>query len=341
MCRSTYDEVVENGFRIESEQLGNRVFRPSKVYKTCEEAASDVERPVYDFVIVGTKAIPDAETHDDAVAAMIAPVVTEGVTAIVLIQNGFDIEGPFLRRYPSNAVISAVTIAAAVQKAPGVVLHNRWHRITFGYVPPGIFPAPNPQSTNLTSEEKADLAKYADSTRETNAKIDRLVDLLKAAGVPDAEQHDPFHMQLVRWHKAALNAAFNPTSALTGGCSNRQMTADPVLLEHCSGVMQEYFDAGEKIFGVSFPPEGMATIERIMESTKRNITDSKPSMWYDWFHNRPMELEVILHNPIKYAEKAGSPLKRSATMYGLLRMAYKNKLIALKNDEANKVDSKI
>lgn len=151
--------------------------------------------------------------------------------------------------------------------------------------------------------------------------INSLVKRLKESGVPDAEDYDPFKIQLVRWHKAGLNAAFNPTSALTGGCSNRQMTDDPILVKHCRGVMQEFFDAGEKIFGVPFPPEGMATIDAIIASTKRNTTDSKPSMWYDWSEKRPMEIEAILGNPIRHAEKVGTQLPRTETMYGLLLKA--------------------
>ncbi|KAK8136572.1 hypothetical protein PG984_004512 [Apiospora sp. TS-2023a] len=83
------------------------------------------------------------------------------------------------------------------------------------------------------------------------------------------------------------------------------------------GVMQEIWDAAPKVLGQSLPDD-LGTPERIIKSTERNA-GAKPSMLLDWEAGRPMELEVILGNPIRIAKEAGVDMPRLQSIYALLR----------------------
>ncbi|KAJ4293962.1 hypothetical protein N0V88_005476 [Collariella sp. IMI 366227] len=93
--------------------------------------------------------------------------------------------------------------------------------------------------------------------------------------IRDVELTDELGLQLVRWHKLCINAAFNPSSILSGGRGNADMVLDPELRIHLSGVMREIWEAAPRILGGRGFPGYMASPERILKSTERN-TGSRP-----------------------------------------------------------------
>jgi ketopantoate reductase len=123
----------------------------------------------------------------------------------------------------------------------------------------------------------------------------------------------------VRWHKIAINASMNPSAVLTSGCGNAEMSLDPELRIHLKGVMEEVLETAPKILGRPFPKK-LATADAILKSTERN-TSGKPSMLLDWERGNPMELEVILGNPVRIARRKGLEMPRLQSLYALLRMA--------------------
>lgn len=48
-------------------------------------------------------------------------------------------------------------------------------------------------------------------------------------------------------------------------------------------------------------------------------------MWYDWVGGKPLELEVILGNVVREAERVGMEIPRVQSMYALLCMAQKRR----------------
>ena len=89
------------------------------------------------------------------------------------------------------------------------------------------------------------------------------------------------------------------------------------MRRHILGVMNEIRDAAPKVLGKTFSDD-LATPEKIIRSTERN-TGAKPSMLLDWEAGRPMELEVILGNPVRIARKAGVEMPRLQSLYALLK----------------------
>lgn len=76
----------------------------------------------FDYVVCCTKGIPEdpPRPYD-----LIAPAVTPGRTAIVLIQNGINIEPPFFERFPANVILSGVSRFEAYETSLGIVKQNQ------------------------------------------------------------------------------------------------------------------------------------------------------------------------------------------------------------------------
>lgn len=300
ICRSNYQAVKTNGFSITSPRYGSYTFVPQHTFANSAEAVSANIK--WDYIVVSTKALPDVS--DDSV---ILQGLVEKNTAIVLIQNGLGVEDPYARRFPDAILLSAVTIVSAVQTSHGNIKHNRWTRISIG---PYLFSRPG--STSTAAEKIA---------VESNKKF---VSLLQAGGIKDAEAYSASKLQMVRWHKIAINASMNPSAVLSGGSTNNAMSKDEELARHLKGVMEEVLFTASRVLGTP-PPNEFATSEAILKSTQRNTSGSKPSMLLDWEQGKRMELEVILGNPIRIAREKGLEMPRTQSLYALLRMAQENR----------------
>lgn len=226
----------------------------------------------------------------------------------MLIQNGVGIEAPHRQRFPKNPLVSVTTIVSAEQIRHGVVRQNRWTRTSLGPYSDGV--------GGRTAEAK-DLAQRG------QACTDELGELLtNYGGIEDVERYDEVGMQQVRWHKTSINAAMNPTSVLSGGRGHSSIT-DPDLRVHLKACMDEVWEAAERVLGAPFPEKlQAASPERILKSIEQN-SGGRPSMLMDWEAGRPMEIEVILGNPVRIAKESGYEMRRLQTMYALLKSAQK------------------
>ncbi|ORY69280.1 ketopantoate reductase PanE/ApbA-domain-containing protein [Leucosporidium creatinivorum] len=300
-CRSNYSAVLSSGLQLDTHSFGSYHFAPHAVYPSIS-AAAQAPHP-FDYVVVATKALPDVSDDSE----MIAPVVQGNKeTAIVLIQNGVGVEQPHRQRFPNNPVLSAVTVVSAQQTSPGSVKQNRWTRISVG---------PFLQGGIGEEEKESELKQRSEKANR------RFVELLKEGGIADAEEYDEKGLQLVRWHKLAINSSMNPSSVLSGSTGNSRMSLDPELRLHLAGCMNEIFQTAPKVLGRPWP-EKLAKVDadKILKSSERN-SEGLPSMLVDWQAGRPMELEVILGNPIRIARAKGIEMPRLQSLYALLKMA--------------------
>jgi 2-dehydropantoate 2-reductase len=301
ICRSNYSAVHSNGFSISSPKYGSYTFTPHHTFANPRQAIDSNIK--WDYIVVSTKALPDVSDDSEILEGL----VSQG-TAIVLVQNGLGIEEPYLKRFPSAIVLSGVTIVSAAQTSPGVIKHNRWTRISVGPYLPG--------STSSTGNNEKE--------REAIESNSRFVQLLKDGEIQDAEEYSHSKLQMVRWHKIAINASMNPSAVLSNGTTNNAMAMDPELYIHLKGVMDEVLSTAPKVLGTPLPKE-FATSEAILKSTRKNTSGSKPSMLLDWENGKQMELEVILGNPIRIAREKGLEMPRLQTLYALLRKAQENR----------------
>ncbi|KAI8918003.1 ketopantoate reductase PanE/ApbA C terminal-domain-containing protein [Entophlyctis helioformis] len=320
VCRSNYKAVAAHGFKLQSPTFGSWTWTPYRVFASNEEAAQS--GIAFSLIVVATKALPDIRDDSADLAPIVASVDASSggrtpraaAPAIVLIQNGFGVEWPYRSRFPSLPILSAVTVVSCQQTEPGTIIHNRWTRISTG-----VYLGSAPSAAAPASASPSPTVSDTDLALASQTALDLFTSRLHAGGIKDAESMSPTELQLVRWHKLAINASFNPSSILAGGIGNADMVADPLLETHIRGCMSEILSAGPRIFGVPFPSH-LASMDTIIASTKRN-TGAKPSMLVDWEAGRPLELEVIVGNPLRLAKEHGVEMPRLQTVYALLKSA--------------------
>ena len=296
ICRSNFEAVSSRGFTLSSPKFGTWVWIPHWTFSSRQDAAGSGIK--WDFIVVSTKALPEVADESEVLVGL----VTERHTTIVLVQNGLGIEEPYTTRFPSAVILSAVTVISAAQTAPGVIQHHRWTRIGIGpYFHEG--PSPGVQDERIASEQ-----------------CNIFVDLLSRGGIKDAEQYTHSKLQMLRWHKIAINASMSPASVLSGGCYSRELVMDDELRIHIKAILDEVLSTAPKVLGFPFPKE-FATADQLLASFARNASDAKSSMLLDWEQGKTMELEVILGSPIRIARRHGLEMPRLQSVYGLIRMA--------------------
>ena len=334
ICRSNYQAVHANGFAISSPKYGSYTFTPRHTFASPRQAASS--GIAWDYIVVATKALPDLGDDSDVLAGLVG----EGTdAAIVLVQNGLGVEEPYARRFPGATILSAVTVVSAVQTEPGVIKHNRWTRISIGPYLPDNDSSGSGSGSSIDTAGALDAGKRKRSARaiEQNRMF---VQLLRDGGVGDAEEYSHSKLQMVRWHKIAINAAMNPSAVLSSGSTNRAMSSDAEMYRHLKGVMEEVLATAPKVLGTPLPDD-LATPEQILKSTMRNTSGSKPSMLLDWEQGKTMELEVILGNPIRIAREKGLEMPRLQSLYALLRMAQENRDLLKEKSSSSSSNSKL
>lgn len=310
--------------KLQTHSFGDYTFTPASVFPSVAVAVASAvpgspdvldRQPggaagQWDYVVVTTKALPDRTDDSELIAPLVGPR-----TAVVLVQNGVGVEEQYRRRFPHTPIVSAVTVVSAEQIAPGVVRQNRWTRIHMGpYTDSASFDTGNGNGSSAARGAEGLHQRGTEKTRQLADIFGRL------GGVRDAEVTDEVGLQTIRWHKLCINAAMNPSAVLCGGRGNADMVLDPELRAHLAGVMREVWDAAPRILGREDPFKGLADPDKILKSTERNV-GSKPSMLLDWEAGRPLEIEVILGNPVRIARARGVELPRMQSLYALLRSA--------------------
>jgi 2-dehydropantoate 2-reductase len=271
LCRSDYEVVKEKGIGITS-IWGDFRFFPEKVIRHAGELE---DQP--DAVVVALKVLPDVR-----VGEIIGPAVGQE-TAVVLIQNGVEIEGDVARAFPENEIISGLAFVCAGRTALGEV-----HHIDYGKLILGNFPSGVSERTRL------------------------LAGLFKSAGVPCSVSED---IVKERWKKLVWNAPFSPLSVLGGGVDTREILGDDESAKLVREAMEEVCLVA-KALGHELPS---SVVEKnIADSMK--MKPYKTSMCLDFEAGRPMEVECILGNAVRAARRASMDVPCLETLYALLRL---------------------
>lgn len=214
------------------------------------------------------------------VAQIIRPVVGKHTT-IALLQNGAEIEPPICEAFPENEVISGLAFICSRRNAPGKIQHLDYGRLNLGLYPEG-----------------------------TSAKTEQLVELFCRAGV-DCQLST--QVKKARWVKLAWNAPFNPISVLGGQVNTHEMLQNPNTRQLIYAVMKEV----QAVATAADAGFGDEIIERLLTDTE-NMTPYDPSMLLDYRNRRAMEVEAILGNALRAAQRLKIDVPHLTSLYGLL-----------------------
>jgi 2-dehydropantoate 2-reductase len=270
VCRSDYQVVKQQGYRIESHALGGWQFMPSQVLL----AAADFDGQA-DYLILCSKVTADIDR-----VALISDAVTPH-TAIVLIQNGVEIEQELQQAFPDNPLISGLAFICCNRLAPAQISHLAYGKLILG---------------NLSAGDQP--------------KTLHLRDLFRQAGI-ECEISDDIIAS--RWQKCVWNAPFNPLSVLSGGLAtqailqNQENFVRRVMLEVCS------------IANACGHPLPKDIVENHIALT-RDMPPYKTSMLLDYERGQTMETEAILGNAMRAAQRQGVDCPCLQSLYGLMQL---------------------
>ncbi|KAI9316822.1 2-dehydropantoate 2-reductase [Dichotomocladium elegans] len=280
VCRSNYQAVLKKGFEIDSMKWGQGVFKPHHVVQSVQEAKT---YGPFDYVLVTLKALPDV--YD--VADIIAPAITEGKTTIVLIQNGFGIEPPIVKRFPLNPLISIVAYIGVSQVGHGVIKMNAIERLQVG--------------------------TYHGCAVESETSCERFKSLLEKGDVMVEPVED---IEQSRWEKLFWNGSFGPVCAILG-LNTSQVIENEAAIDIVKRLMREIMEAASAATGIDYGIDDR--IEALISTTAIGAANYKPSMQLDLERKQPMEVDVILGTVLRSAKEHNVATPTLETIHGLCR----------------------
>lgn len=286
VCRSNYAQVKQVGFSLRSVRYGNVRYSPDKVIRNISDASDQT----FDFVLVCTKSFPGSKP---SLADQLRPILEDRPeTAIVLAQNGIRIEEEVAAAFPYNPVLSGVVYCPAVQTDPGTIEYPEMLNL----LELGTYPANAPVGHQIAAERFAEL-------------------MIKGGG--GAEVHDD--IQVARWSKLLMNAAWNPVCALTL-CTDGEflLTSDPFAYDLAWGVMKEIVELAEKVGVKGVTKEVAEKKFRISKRRAETGTGREMSMLQDIKQGRVLEVEAIVGNAVRLGRQYGVKMTRLETIYPLL-----------------------
>jgi ketopantoate reductase len=125
-------------------------------------------------------------------------------TTLILLQNGLNIEKPFLTSHPTTPVLSGVSLIGSAELTPGQIVQDEPDRLFIG-----AFTNPN-LSPSVLEKVATEFVKMYAAAGKTNCTYSPNV------------LHD-------RWKKLVYNACLNPICAVTGLDTGRIRLADGAL----------------------------------------------------------------------------------------------------------------
>ena len=239
------------------------------------------EMPACDWLLVGAKTTSNAQ---------LAPVITRlsrPGARVVLLQNGLAVEEQLRPLLPDNLhLLGGLCFICTHRAAPGVIEHQALGAVNLGY---HSGPA---------------------GAGESLAIVEEGAELFRSAGLESVAMAD---LQQARWQKLVWNVPYNGLSVLLGAGTTRLMAnADSraLILELMREVVQGAAACGQVL------PEGYP--EKLLATTER-MPDYLPSMYHDFQHKRPLELQAIYAAPLAAAAATGCELPKMRMLHQALR----------------------
>jgi 2-dehydropantoate 2-reductase len=230
-----------------------------------------------DMILVGLKAYANGQLIE-LTQPLVAPE-----TIILTLQNGLGNEDLLVAAFGTTHVVGGVAFLCCNRGEPGTVRHLDQGSI-----------------------------RIAEFTRGLSARIVRLAELFKHAGIPCEACSD---LTRIRWEKLVWNIPFNGLCALTRLPTDRLLDC-PETRHLIKALMLEVVTAANHQ-GLSEPIAGTAFIEHMLKVTA-GMGAYRPSMMIDRLQGSPLELEAIYRIPLMRAAATGTPMKRVAMLHALL-----------------------
>lgn len=239
-------------------------------------AAEDM--PPCDWLLVGAKTTSTAG---------LAPAIVQAGkpdAKVLVLQNGLDVEDSLRELLPDSLhVLGGLCLICVHRDGPGQITHQALGAVNVGY------------HSGPAVDEAARMAL-----------VEEGAGLFRSAGI-DSQAMPNLHQ--ARWQKLIWNIPYNGLSVLLGA-STTPLMADADSRALIQALMAEVVQ-GAQACGHQIPA-GYA--EYLFTMTEK-MPDYWPSMYHDFSHKRPLELEAIYARPLAAAKAAGCELPRIEALY--------------------------
>lgn len=243
-------------------------------------AAEDM--PKCDWLLVGAKTTSNAG---------LAPSIIQAAkpdAKVLVLQNGLDVEDSLRELLPESLhLLGGLCLICVHREGPGHITHQALGAVNVGY---HSGPALDDVARMVIVEEGCDLFRVAG---------------IDSQAMPNLHQ--------ARWQKLVWNIPYNGLSVLLGA-GTAPLMADADSRLSIQALMAEVVQ-GAKACGHDMPA-GYADYLFMMTE---KMPDYWPSMYHDFLHKRPLELEAIYARPLAAAKAAGCELPRIEALYRHLR----------------------
>jgi 2-dehydropantoate 2-reductase len=279
VSRSDCEHIAAHGIEVTS-VWGDFHCMPEQVVKSSADYGGGA-----DYLLVALKVLPEIDA-----GALIAPAVGPQ-TAIVLIQNGVDIERHFQLCFPATEIISGLAFVCVTCTGPGRIHHQECGRLVLGRYPGGASPT--------------------------------AVDLARLFGSADAPCRVTETVVTARWGKLVWNAPFNLISVLGGCIATRGMLAVPEAAHLVRSVMEEV----KAVAAAAGHPLDPRVIDKDLRETE-SMPPYRTSMLVDYEMKRPMEVEAILGQAEHAAQRLRVRVAHLESLHALLPLADRENRLA-------------
>lgn len=276
---------ISLGFKVATWKQRLTCVHCDKVRETVPDVVNEGIEP-FDFILVTTKNIPDVRP---TVADIIATAILPGKTAIVLSQNGINIETEVVSRFPSNPVISSVSTIGATEKSPGYIVQDDTDEQKIG-------PFNSPGVAKEAAEEAAR----------------RFIDIYTASGKVQIT-YEP-NVSKTRWRKLVYNASFNSVSTVLQMDTTRMKATVHVVDNLLKPIMLEIIAAAN-----AYGAELDDSLPDFFLFVDPESSYFHPSMMQDIEKGNLFEAEVIAGEPLRMGEALGVPMPTLKVVYGMLK----------------------
>lgn len=201
-------------------------------------------------------------------------------TRILALMNGLGVEEQFSQWFGPERVFGGMAFVCINRGEPGVIHHIDYGRVSIGHL---------------------------GEDREQSESIGRL---FAAAGF---EVTVPPSLRQARWEKLMWNIPFSTLCITAGGVTTREIMADAGLSLLARRLIEETGTAGNAD-GCTLDVTTIA--DKMMRNTA-TMGAYRPSMLIDYQDHLPLEVEVILGEPVRRARALGVPVPTIDSQYHL------------------------
>ena len=281
LLRSDYGHVRQSGLKVDSIE-GDFALPQVKAYR--DPAAL----PPVDVAIVALKT-----TRNHQLCELLPQIKPGG--AILSLQNGFGVEGAIAQQLteknlPIPAILGGLCFICSNKVGPGHFRHLDYGRILIGAHQETQQPC---LPTTLMKSIVADFT---------------------LASIEVATTDD---LPMARWQKLVWIVPFNGLSVVLDA-TTEAMIADEGVRSLITNLMQEVVtlaNAWGKRHSPSFPRQLSGDIITKMQTHTETMPPYRTSMKIDFDESRPLEIETILGNPIREANKLAVPVPNMQMLY--------------------------